>query len=110
MLFVVQLEDVYVDQPERLPERAVHMSDHLAFLAEHDGHVVAAGALRPSPEGLPVGGIWIVNAESKAAVETLYQSDPFWRAGLRKSARVSHWAKAYWSPAFTGCMTALGVT
>ncbi len=35
MLFVVQFEDVYADQPHRLPERAQHMADHLAFLAGH---------------------------------------------------------------------------
>ncbi len=108
MLFIVQFEDVYAEQPERLPERAEHMTDHLAFLAEHGDQVVAAGALRPSTDGVPAGGIWILNAESKAAAEAFYKDDPFWKAGLRKSVRVSHWAKAYWSPAFTNCMAALG--
>ena len=108
MLFIVQFEDVYADQPERLPERALHMPDHLAFLAKHGDRVVAAGALRPSEDGAPTGGIWIVDAESKAAAEALYEDDPFWKAGLRKSVRVSHWAKAHWSPAFADCMAAVG--
>jgi hypothetical protein len=47
--------------------------------------------------------------ESKAAAEAFYKNDPFWQAGLRKSVRVSHWAKAFWSPSFTDCMTAIGV-
>ena len=108
MLFIVQFEDVYAEQPERLPERAEHMPEHLAFLAGNGDRVVAAGALRPSVDGVPSGGIWIVDAEDKAAVEALYKRDPFWRAGLRKSVRVSHWAKAFWSPAFEGCMGAFG--
>jgi len=108
MLFIVQFEDVYAEQPERLPERAEHMADHMAFLAGRGDQVVAAGALRPSSDGVPTGGIWIINAESKVAVEALCQNDPFWKAGLRKSVRVSHWAKAHWSPAFTDCVTALG--
>ncbi len=99
MLFVVQFEDVYADQLHRLPERAQHMAAHLAYLAEHGDQVVAAGALRPSAGGVPAGGIWIINAENEAAVEALYKDDPFWKAGLRKLVRVSHWAKAYWSPA-----------
>lgn len=90
MLFVVQFEDVYADQPERLPERAAHMADHLAFLAAHSDLVVAAGALRPSINGQPEGGIWILNAESKAAAEAFYKDDPFWKAGLRESVKVSH--------------------
>jgi uncharacterized protein YciI len=108
VLFVVQFEDVYAEQPERLPERAQHMPEHLAFLAKHGDLVVAAGALRPSEEGTPSGGIWILNAESKDAAEVLCKEDPFWKAGLRKSVRVSHWAKAFWSQEFTDCMVAFG--
>ena len=107
MLFIVQFEDVYSDQPERLAERAQHMSDHLAFLAAHGDRVVASGALRDSADGVPNGGIWILNVESKAEAESFYRDDPFWKAGLRKSVRVSHWAKAFWSPAFTECIDAL---
>lgn len=109
MLFVVEFEDVYADQPERLPERAEHMGAHLTFLADHGDHVIAAGALRPTEDGLPGGGIWIINADSKAIVEAFYKDDPFWKANLRKSVRVNHWAKAYWSPAFTQCMAATDV-
>lgn len=107
MMFVVQFEDVYAEQPERLADRAAHMAAHLAFLAEHGDRIVAAGALRLSADGVPTGGIWIVDANSKAAVDALCKDDPFWKAGLRKSVRVSPWAKAYWSPAFTCCMAAL---
>jgi uncharacterized protein len=108
MLFIVQFEDVYAEQPQRLPERARHMSDHLAFLAAHGDRVVAAGALRTSSDGVPSGGIWILNVATKEDAEAFYKEDPFWKAGLRKSVSVSHWAKAFWSPAFTACMGALG--
>ena len=60
-------------------------------------------------DGMPTGGIWILNAENQATAETFYKDDPFWKAGLRKSVRVSHWAKAYWSPAFTDCMRTSGI-
>ncbi len=109
MLFVVQFEDVYAEQPQRLPERAQHMADHLAFLAGYGDRVIAAGALRPSMDGIPIGGIRILNAESQAAAETFYKDDPFWKAGLRKSVRVSQWAKTYRSPACADCMRASGV-
>ena len=110
MLFIVQFEDVYAEQPERLPERAQHMPDHLAFLARHGDRLVAAGALRASADSMPTGGMWILNAESKAEAEAFYKDDPFWKAGLRKSVQVSHWAKAFWSPAFADCMRAHDVT
>ena len=109
MLFVIQFEDVYAEQPERLSERAMHMPAHLAFLAEHGDLVVASGALRESEDGVPIGGIWILNVVDKAAAEALYKEDPFWKAGLRKSVRVSVWAKAFWSPSFTECIDGIGV-
>lgn len=107
MLFIVQFEDIYANHPERLPERAQHMPAHLAFLAAHPGRVIASGALRDEEDGAPHGGIWILNAENKAEAESFYQADPFWQAGLRKSVRVSHWAKAFWSPEFTECIRSL---
>ena len=103
-MFVVQFEDVYLEQPERLAEREMHMADHLAFLAAHGDQVVATGALRPSAAETPTGGLWIIAAETKAAAEALVENDPFWKAGLRKSVRVSHWSKAYWSLSSANCM------
>ncbi|MGI4941120.1 MAG: YciI family protein [Janthinobacterium lividum] len=108
MLFIVQFEDIYAQQPERLPERAQHMPAHLAFLARHEKQVIAAGALRPAEDAAPVGGIWIVNTPSKEDAEALLQQDPFWIAGLRRSVLVSHWARAFWSPLFVACMEAAG--
>jgi hypothetical protein len=110
MLFVVQFEDVYIEHPERLPERAQHMAEHLAFLAQNQERVIAAGALRSSEDSVPLGGIWIINADSTASVEDFYKRDPFWQAGLRKSARVNQWAKAFWSSAFTDCVAASGIS
>jgi uncharacterized protein len=107
MLFIVQFEDVYNQHPERLPERNALMEAHLTFLAAHAERVVASGALRDSEDSLPLGGIWIVIAQRKEEVERLTQEDPFWKAGLRKSVRVSVWGKAFWSPAFAHCVEQL---
>ena len=40
------------------------------------------------------GGLWIAHAESKAALETLLKTDPFYTAGLRQSYEILHWSKA----------------
>lgn len=90
MLFIVQFEDVYADQPERLPERELHLPAHLAFLAEHAEQVVAAGALRSSPYAVPSRGIWLVNAENKQSVESFYKDGPFWKAGLVSGIHTLH--------------------
>lgn len=108
MLFIVQFEDIYATQPERLKDRAALMEAHLAFLASNARSVIASGALRESEEGVPQGGIWIVKAESKDEVARLAEEDPFFKAGLRQSVKISLWAKAFWSPAFSDCMASMG--
>ena len=108
MLFIVQFEDVYAEQPERLPERALHMPAHLAYLAAQGERLVAAGALREAEDSAPLGGLWIVEAADTAGVRALCEADPFWRAGLRRSVRISHWAKAHWSERFARCLAGVG--
>jgi uncharacterized protein YciI len=43
---------------------------------------------------VPKGGFWVAQAESKAQLETLIQTDPFFIAGLRQSYEILHWLKA----------------
>lgn len=107
MLYIVQFEDVYTDQPERLAERATHMDAHLGYLAAQGNRVVASGALRETEGSTPLGGMWIVDAPSRSDVDALVQGDPFWNAGLRKAVRISVWAKAFWSPAFAQCVESI---
>jgi uncharacterized protein YciI len=53
------------------------------------------GSLRNEPEEQPVGGLWIVEAESKNVIEALIESDPFWVSGLRRQYEILHWSKAF---------------
>ena len=108
MLFIVQFQDVYSEKPELLPLRAEVMPAHINFLEANADKVIASGALRDAPDSQPLGGVWIIAASDRSSVEALYQEDPFWKAGLRKSVTVRHWSKAAWSPAFTEAMSAIG--
>jgi hypothetical protein len=45
--------------------------------------------------GEGVGGLWLVEAENLAAVEALYQSDPLWPTGLRKSVQDFEWQQVF---------------
>lgn len=91
MLFLVK----FIDKPDSDALRATHIDAHLAWFAEHGAPVTAAGPIRHDPTGKPIGGLWIVQAESRAEIEALYQTDPFWVNGLRESVEILHWDKAY---------------
>jgi uncharacterized protein len=90
MLFAV----IFNDKPGQGRVRAAHLQAHIDWLERHKEVVRVAGSLRRAPEAVPKGGLWIAEAASKAQLEALIESDPFFVAGLRQSYEVLHWSKA----------------
>jgi len=91
MIYIVLFED----DPARADMRQRHMPDHLAFLERNAAAIRAAGPLRDAAAGVAAGGLWLVEADSAATVTALYQEDPFWPTGLRRSVRVLEWTQVY---------------
>jgi uncharacterized protein YciI len=91
MLFVVR----FTNNPDRLGLLSQYYPAHLQWLKEHSSAVLVPGALRSEPDAPPVGGLWIVQADSKAEVEALFQTDPFWAQGLRQGFEIFYWHKAF---------------
>jgi uncharacterized protein YciI len=90
MLFAV----IFTDKPGLGSVRAEHLQRHVQWLAAHQDVVLVAGSLRAEVGAVPKGGLWIVEAASKAAVHELMKSDPFYTCGLRQDVEVLHWSKA----------------
>ena len=90
MLFVVR----FTDLPGQGAIRAKFLQQHIDWLAERQAQIKVAGSLRHELGETPVGALWILEADSKAAVEAAFQSDPFWQHGLRQSVEIYHWSKA----------------
>jgi uncharacterized protein YciI len=91
MPYVVWFED----DPSRTEMRQRHMPDHLAFLERNAARIRAAGPLCDTATGAGAGGLWLVEADSAAAVAALYREDPFWPTGLRRSVRVLEWTQVF---------------
>jgi len=91
MLFIVR----FTDNLERLSTRKQFLPAHLQWLEQHQQTILVAGSVRSETEAAPVGGVWIVEAQSKTEVESLFLTDPFWVQGLRQSVEVLHWSKAF---------------
>lgn len=90
MLFAV----LFTDKPGHGALRAQNLEAHIRWVAEHRESVLVAGSLRTEPGAVPKGGLWIVEAQSKAAVLELMKSDPFYTCGLRQQVEVLFWSKA----------------
>jgi uncharacterized protein YciI len=90
MLFILRFTNK-AGIADRLPEL---YPAHVRWLSEHP-QVLVPGAIRTDPETAPIGGLWIVEAESKAEVESMFQTDPFWVNGLRQGYEILYWSKAF---------------
>ncbi len=91
MIYAVLLED----DASRTTARARHMPDHLSFLECNAASIQAAGPLKDTADAAPAGGLWIVEADSPQAVQSLIEADPLWPTGLRKSVRILEWTRVF---------------
>ena len=90
MLFAVRFHD----KPDRALVRQQQLQAHVDWLAQHRDVILVGGSLRRQPGENPVGGLWLVEANSKAQIEQLFESDPFWTHGLREGYEILLWSKA----------------
>lgn len=91
MLFAVH----FFDKQDQYELRKQYLPAHIEWLEQHRDVVLVGGSLREDPAGQPVGGLWIVEAESKTAIEELLKTDPFWIRGLRQGYEILYWSKAF---------------
>ena len=90
MLFVAR----FTDKPGISERRAELLDAHFAWLRNNRDKVRLAGAIRESIDGPGLGGLWIIEADSKEAVEDVYRGDPFFANGLRAKVEIFHYTKA----------------
>src|SRR5437867_12573917 len=91
MIFIAR----FTNKPDVAPLLMQHYPAHVEWLKQHESMIVLAGALRTEPETTPVGGLWLVRADTKSEVEALFRTDPFWIQGLRQSYEILHWSNAF---------------
>jgi uncharacterized protein YciI len=90
MLFAV----IFADKPEQGELRAKFLSEHIEWLEVNKDVIPVGGSLRVEQGLVPKGGLWIAQAESKAQLDKLLKTDPFYTNGLRQSYEILYWSKA----------------
>ncbi len=91
MLFIAR----FTDKEGIAEKRSELLQAHFDWLDANKDRVLLAGSLRTDVGGDSVGGLWIIEAESKADVENVYQNDPFFANGLRAKVEIFHYVKAH---------------
>jgi hypothetical protein len=91
MLFAVR----FFDKPELLALRNENLAAHIAWLDAHREQILVGGSLRENLDQNAIGGLWLVEAESREVIERLIETDPFWIIGLREHYEIHYWCKAF---------------
>jgi len=91
MLFVAR----FTDKSDIAERRSELLQEHFAWLAANDDKVLIAGSVRSDVGGESLGGLWIIEANSKIEAEQVYQTDPFFANGLRANVDLYHFVKAH---------------
>jgi uncharacterized protein len=91
MLFILR----FTNKPDKASLVPQYYPAHVEWLKERQSVILVPGAIRTDPDAPPIGGLWIVKAESKAEVEELFKTDPFWVNGLRQGYEILYWSKAF---------------
>ena len=90
MLFAV----IFNDKSNCGDIRSQNLQAHIEWLEKNKAVIPIGGSLRRELGETPKGGLWIAEAESKAELDALLKTDPFFTAGLRDSYEILHWSKA----------------
>ncbi|MGH6693172.1 MAG: YciI family protein [Gammaproteobacteria bacterium] len=94
MLYIIYQED----RPDGDAIRAATRAEHLAYLERHADIVVLGGALLADDGVARIGSVLVVNVPDRAAVERFSAEEPFRKAGLFKSVKITRMRRGQWNP------------
>lgn len=95
MLYIIYQEDRDGSEDVRAAER----ERHLAYLERHKDILVLGGALTADDGGKRLGSCLVINVPSRADAEAFSRDEPFRKAGLFKSVKISRMRRGQWNPA-----------
>ncbi len=83
------------DRPGHARTRADHRAAHIAYLDANKASLLACGAKLSDDGTTALGGVYLLDVETRAAAEAFIAADPFTRADLFDRVEITRWRKAY---------------
>lgn len=97
MLYIIYQED----QDDSIAAAAIRKKikpEHLAYLDRHESKLVLGGAMLAEDGIKRTGSTLIINVGSLAEAEAFSREEPFRKAGLFKSVKISRMRRGQWNP------------
>jgi uncharacterized protein YciI len=94
MLYIIYQED----GPDSEAIRAATRETHLAYLDRHKDILVLGGGLLAEDGTTRVGSVLIINVPGREAAEAFSAGEPFRKAGLFRSVKITRMRRGQWNP------------
>jgi len=94
VLYIIYQED----RADGAGIRAAQREAHFAYLEEHKDILVLGGALLDEDGDTRTGSVLILNVPDRASAVAFSEREPFRRAGLFKTVRISRMRRGQWNP------------
>lgn len=94
MLYILFMED----DPARTHLRTELFDVHVAYLAANKDKIVLGGAQLLEDGTTRHGSVFVLNMPDLAAAEAFSKEEPFRKAGLFRTIRISRMRRATWHP------------
>ena len=96
MLYIMVNEDRPAG--EAVPIRDATREAHLAYLDRHKDIVVLAGGTLAEDSATRTGSVFIINVPNRQAAEKFSAEEPFRKAGLFKTVKITRMRRGQWNP------------
>jgi len=94
MLYIIYQED----RPDGAAVRAANREAHFAYLEKHRNIVIIGGALLAEDGTTRTGSVFLINVPDRAAAEAFLREEPFRKAGLFRSVKITRMRRGQWNP------------
>ena len=94
MLYILYNED----RPDGLAIREATREAHLAYLERHKDKVVLGGGLLSEDGRTRLGSVFLINVPDRKAAETFSAEEPFRKAGLFGTTKITRMRRGQWHP------------
>lgn len=82
-----------LDAPDALPRRLEHYDAHRAYLSTAPVRILVSGPLMSDDGETMIGSLFLIDAETRVAVESFNAADPFRQAGIWAEIRIHRFLK-----------------
>lgn len=89
-----------LDLPGMEQKRESARQAHRDFLKSYGAKVLASGALLDEDGKTIIGGVSLVDTDSRVEAERFAYDDPYAKAGIRDQTSIHRWRKRWWSGLF----------